>query len=375
MKTRVALAVFLLMVIVVALAGVRTLQVRAMIDAGADFVPPPIAVGLAEALDESWVSQLGAVGTVTAIDGITVRSEVSGVVRTIAFEPGTRVDAGDLLIELDRTVEAANLQQAEAELDRADRRFIRAQDLIKSGTISVSDLDDATAEQAAAVARVASLQATLDKKTIRAPFSGELGIRQISPGQYLDPGDLIVELQSLDQVYVRFSLPQQHLSQLAVGLGVVAFSNAYADETFRGNITAVNPRIDPATRNVTVQATFDNLGHKLRDGMYVSLGVVLPQQRQLVAIPATAVLYAAFGNSVFVVEETTGDDGSTTLVAHQRIIRLGITRGDYIEIVEGLQAGDRVVSAGAFKLRNGQTITVSDVGVVPANRDPSPDDS
>ena len=292
MKKRIFLAILVVLVIFGTLAGVRVLQVQAMIEAGENFAPPPVAVDVKTAQREDWVELLGAVGTVNAIEGITVRSTLSGVVERIAFQPGTRVETGDLLIELDRGVEEANLLQAEADLDLAERQLLRARGLIKSDTISISDLDDAVARQAEAAARVASLRATLDKKTIHAPFTGELGIKQISLGQYLNPGDPVVELQALDQVFVQFSLPQQHLPALVVGLDVQVTSNAYEERTFDGTITAVNPQIDPSTRNVMVQATFDNPQHQLRSGMYVSVDVILPETRSLVTIPATSVLYA-----------------------------------------------------------------------------------
>lgn len=374
MKLRIFLAVLVVLVIIGALAGVRTLQVRAMIDAGANFVPPPVTVDVGTAETDTWERSLRSVGSVAPIDGVVVRAEVSGVIEEIAFTPGTRVAKGALLVRLDQTVEAANLRQAEADLALARRNNQRAQELFASQTVAESDLDSAAAAEAAADARMASLQATLAKKTIRAPFAGSLGIKRISLGQYVNPGDPLVDLQSLDPIYVEFSLPQREVPLLKPGLRVRATLDG-VPEPFLGRITAINPLVDEATRNLRLQATFSNSNGVLRVGMYVNVDVVLPETRTVVKVPATSILYAPFGNTVFTVTEQNGQDGSQQLIAQQQIVRLGDTEGDFVEIVEGLSAGQRIVSAGAFKLQNGQAIAVSELGTIPPSTAPTPPDS
>ncbi|ANM30180.1 hypothetical protein ABI59_12250 [Acidobacteria bacterium Mor1] len=367
---RVLLALLVVAVAFVALAGTKVLQIGAMIEAGESFVPPPVAVGIAAAETEEWVETLGTVGSVAAVEGITVRNEIPGVVQRIAFQPGGRVSRGDLLVELDSLVEQANLKQAQADLALAERQIKRARELFATQTIPESDLDQAIASEAEARARVASLQATLLKKTIRAPFAGRLGIKQISTGQYLDPGDPIVELQAIDRVFVEFSLPQQALVDVEPGLPVRVQGDAFDGELL-GKITAINPQIDSASRNLRLQATFVNRDAVLRPGMYVNVDVILPRKREVVIVPTTSVMFAPFGNTVFIVEEA--DEGG--LVARQQIVRLGDTQGDFIEITEGLAGGERVVSAGAFKLRNGQAIVESDLGLIPPSKTPTPPDS
>jgi membrane fusion protein (multidrug efflux system) len=304
-----------------------------------------------------------------------VRTEVAGVVSRLAFEPGQRVAAGTVLVELDRSIEEANLRQAEADAELARLSLMRARELAASGTISRADLDQALARGAETEARVASLAASLGKKTIRAPFAGQLGVKRISVGQYVQPGDELVALQALDRVLVDFWLPQRELQRLRPGLSVRLTSDADPGTTFEGRLSAVDPQVDPRTRNVRLQGTFDNPGRRLRAGMYVSVEVVLPQTRNVLVIPATAVLYAPFGDTVFVLADPPPGAGPGTWSVVQQVVRLGATRGDFVEVVEGLGGAERVVSAGAFKLRNGQPVTLSDVGTQQPSAAPTPADA
>lgn len=374
MKLRIFLAILLVIVVFGGLAAVKALQIKAMIEAGEAFVPPPVAVHFAQAQTDSWQSALTSVGTVTSVRGVIVRAEVAGVVEQIAFEPGGRIGKGAVLVRLEQSVEAANLKQAEADLDLARRSLKRSERLFKSDTVSESDLDAAVAAEAAAEARVASLQATLAKKTIKTPFGGSLGIKRISVGQYLNPGDSIVDLQQMDPIFVEFSLPQREIQRLESGQTVRAQVDGF-DQAFEGTITAIDPSVDNATRNLRVQATVRNPDRVLRAGMYTRVAVELPQRRDVVVVPATAVLYAPFGNTIFVVTEEKAEDGSTRQIVKQQIVRLGDTQGDFVEIVGGLTGSETIVSAGAFKLRNGQTVVNSDLGLIEPSRTPTPPDS
>jgi membrane fusion protein (multidrug efflux system) len=303
--------------------------------------------------------------------GVIVRTEVAGVIARIRFVPGSRVAAGEILIELDRSIEEANLAQARADADLAARTLRRTRELFESGVVAEAALDAADAALAGIEARIASLEATLAKKTIRAPFTGTLGIKQVSVGEYLDPGDEVVSLQALDRVFVELSLPQRDLGRLAPGLAVRARVDAYPGETFVGRLSAINPQVDAASRTLRMQATFDNPDHRLRAGMFANVEVVLPEARTVQVVPKTAVLYASYGDTVFVVGA--GDGGS--LAVTQQIVRLGETKGDFVEVAEGLAGGERVVTAGGFKLRNGQSVVLSDLGTREPSAAPNPRDS
>lgn len=362
---RVIVALVFVLLVVAGLGGVKALQIQEMI--GADYTMPPTAVVIDEARAESWDATLPAIGSVAAIDGTVVRAEIAGTIERIAFEPGARVERGALLVALDRSIEAANLEQAKADAALWGRRTDRARELFDAKTIPAADLDTAQSSLAAAQARVASLSATLDKKTIRAPFAGELGIKRISRGQYLQPGDAIVTLQALERVFVEFTLPQRELGRLAVGMPVRASSDAWPERRFDGTIAAIEPTLDAATRSVRVQATFDNAERRLRPGMFVSTDVVLPDRVEAVVVPSTAVVYASYGDSIF----TVADDETVT----RRIVRLGRKRGDFVQVLSGIEAGTRIVAVGGYKLQNGETVVHSELGTVAPSERPTPDDS
>jgi len=374
MKQKIILAVLTLLAVVGALAGIKALQIGALVRA-APPGPPPETVGAAPVRSETWQSSLPAVGSIAAVEGTVVRSEVAGVVSRIAFVPGQHVAAGAVLVELDRSVEQANLRQAEADAELARLTLARSRELWASGTIARADLDQAVARGAEAEARVASLAASLDKKTIRAPFAGQLGVKQISIGQYVQPGDALVVLQALERVLVDFWLPQRELGQLRPGLTVRATSDADPGTAFEGRLSAIDPQVDPRTRNVRLQATFDNSERRLRAGMFVSVEVLLPETRTVLVIPATAVLYAPYGDTVFLLGDPAPGGAPGTWTVTQQIVRLGATRGDFVEVVDGLGGGERVISAGAFKLRNGQQVTLSDVGTLQPSAAPAPADA
>ena len=356
MKKRILIAVLGLVLVIAALAAVKAMQIRAMIEQGKKAVLPPETVTTAVARAEPWETSLSAVGSLTAVQGVTVAAELPAKVVEIAFEPGAKVKRGDLLIRQDTSVEEAQLPGAEAQVTLTESVLARDVEMLKDKIISQADHDAAVAGHRQAMAQVEILRATIAKKTVRAPFGGRLGVRQVNLGQILREGDPIVTLQSLDPIYVNFTLPQQELSRLRVGLPVRVASDAFPGLAIDGRITTVNPLVDAETRNVQLQATVANAAETLRPGMYVNTSVGLPVRRKVVAIPATSVLYAPFGDSVFVVADDNVVKGGKAL--RQQFVRLGERRGDFIAVTDGLKEGATIVSTGVFKLRNGQPVAV-----------------
>ena len=357
MLRKLFLAVLIVLVVVGALAGVKALQVKKLVAMGKNFSMPPEAVSTAVAHEEKWQGILGAIGSITAVQGVNVTTEVPGLVSDITFEPGAVVAKGDLLVRLDTSSEQAQLRAMEAQLDLARVNLERVSKLRAENTVSQSDLDTAEATMKQTQANADAIRATIEKKTIRAPFAGRLGIRQINLGQYLDTGKPIVSLQSLSPVYADFSLPQQELSRLSVGMPVRLTIDAFPDRHFNGTLTTINPDLDPATRSIGLQATVQNPDQLLRPGMFARAEVLLPEEKPVLVIPSTAVLSAPYGDSVYVIESNApAADGKSGLSVRQQLVRTGPARGDFLSIESGLKPGDRIVSAGAFKLRSGMAV-------------------
>lgn len=361
------LLVFLGMVIaipiILAIAGTKIFQFQAMAEAGAHFQMPPEPVNVLAAREERWQPRVSSVGSVLAINGTVLSTEMDGVVRAINFQPGSAVSEGDLLVQLDTEVEQAQLDAAEVDAQWAQLSYRRAQDLSKTRNISAVELDSAANSVKQAEAQIRYLRAVMNRKTLRAPFDGMLGVLRISVGDFLAKGSPVVSLQSLDPVFVNFSLPQKHLGELREGLAVEVLTDAYPEQSFNGVITALDPDIDLETRNLRVQATLPNSDGKLRPGMFVSLDVVLERARQAVMVPATAVQYGPRGSTVFVVEEQVeekveGGGGEQHLVVRQQPVTLGSRRGDFVVVIEGLSGGEQVVSSGVFKLRPGMSVVI-----------------
>ncbi len=372
MKKRILVAIHGLVVLIAALAGIKALQIRAMIAQGKKMVPPPETVTTAQVQSESWETALTAVGSLTAVQGVTVSAELAGKVVTIAFEPGTSVRKGDLLIRQDTTSEEAQLPGAIAQAELARSVLERDAKMLPKKIISQVDYDTAMANREQALAQANNIRTTIAKKTIRAPFSGRLGIRQVNLGQMLREGDPIVTLQTLDPIFVDFTLPQQELGRLHTGLPVRVTSDALRGTTVEGRITAMNPLVDADTRNVKLQATLVNSGERLRPGMFVNVAVGLPVRQQVLTIPATAVLYAPYGDSVFVV---VADKEKKGKVLRQQFVRLGEKRGDFVAVTSGMKAGEEVVSTGVFKLRNGQAVVVDNRLAPPFKLAPKPENN
>jgi len=333
------------------LAGVKALQIGAMIDSGKGFTPPPESVTTTKVSAAEWQPTRPAIGTLVALRGVVLASELPGTVREIGFDSGGSVRTGDWLVKLDASVEEAQLQAALADATLARQSLERARALRQGGNNTAADLDAAEARAKQSDASVATLRATIAKKTIHAPFAGRLGIRQIELGQVLSPGTPIVALHSVHPILAEFLLPQQTLSELHLGMEARLKTDSYSDASWDGRITTINSEVEVATRNVRVRATFPNADGRLRAGMFANVEVLSPGRNRVLPVPATAVIYAPFGDSVFVVEEQKGAS-----VARQKFVRLGERRGDLVSVASGLQEGETVVSSGAFKLRNGQAV-------------------
>ncbi|MES9853251.1 MAG: efflux RND transporter periplasmic adaptor subunit [Candidatus Thiodiazotropha sp. L084R] len=334
---------------------------------------PPEIVTADQAQKQSWPNSISATGSLVAVQGVTMSAELGGKIKEIAFKSGDRVKADDLLVRLDTTAEEAQLRSAEAAAKLARINLDRTRGLRANKTVSQADLDTAIANQKQTSAQVENVRATIAKKTMRAPFSGQLGLRQVNLGQIIEQGTPVVTLQTINPIYADFSLPQQRFSSLTVGNEVNITTDAAPDKTFSGKIIAVNPEIDQSTRSVRVRSSLTNEGELLRPGMFANVEVVLPQVNEVLAIPATSVLYAPYGDTVFVIDtkkdETSGEESK---VLRQQIIRLGATRGDYVAVTTGLEEGESVVTSGVFKLRPNMSVTIDNTLAMDARLDPQP---
>ena len=358
MNKRIILSIVGVLVLVGGLGGIKFLQIGRM-SAQALQTPPPETVTTAVARRQIWESLLPAVGSLQAVQGVTVEAELAGKVAQIAFEPGTKVRAGDLLVKQDTSLEEAQLRAAEAAATLAKNNLERTKELFTKNTISKSEWDNAETQFKQAVAQGDAIRATIAKKNIRAPFAGLLGIRLVNLGEFLHEGDAIVSLQALDPIFVNFLLPQQELAKIALGLTVRVTTDALPGEVIEGTITAINPQVDAATRNIRIQATVANSREQLRPGMFAEVAVVLSDRNEVLAIPATSVLYAPYGDSVFVVEEKKSEKtGEPVKTVRQQFARLGEKQGDFVSVVSGVKENESVVSTGVFKLRNGQDVVV-----------------
>jgi membrane fusion protein (multidrug efflux system) len=370
MKLKVFLAILLVIVMFGALAGIKVLQIKSMIAAGKTMLPPPETVSTAIAQSEQWQDELPAIGTIAAVQGVTVSTEIAGTVTEIHFESGSEVAQGDLLVKLDTSSEEAQLRAMESQADLARINLDRSRKLRADNTIAQSELDNAEFALKQMAANADNLRAIIAKKTIRAPFAGRLGIRQVNLGQFLDVGKPIVSLQSLKPVYANFSLPQQDMSQIKIGLPVRVTTDAWPGRDFTGTLTAINPDLDDSTRSVTLQATLDNADEALRPGMFARVSLLLPSQKDVLVIPLTAVLSAPFGDTVYVVEPDTNSPSG--LAARAQLVRTGVTRGDFITVEAGLKAGEKVVGAGLFRLRNGEGVQENNTLAPKASQTPQP---
>jgi membrane fusion protein, multidrug efflux system len=356
----------MILMLVAAFALISTLgfvkfkQIQTAIAEGAAFQPPPEAVTTVIAKLDTWPSTLGAVGTVAAVKGVTVSADLAGTVERINFDSGRAVRAGDVLVELNTRQEHAQLAAVEADRDLAKLNFDRMQGLLNERVISKAEYDQATSQQKQTEARVGEIHATIDRKTIRAPFSGVLGIRQVNLGQYLHEGEAIVVLQSLNPIYVNFDVPQQAAAQVRVGREVRITADSAVGTVFTGRVTAIDSVVNEATRNIQIQATLDNSDGKLRPGMFVQAEVVTGAGQKVIALPASAISYAPFGDSVFIVGDMKTPDGTKTYKGvRQQFVKLGGTRGDQVAVLSGVSPAEEIVTSGLFKLRTGVAVLVN----------------
>jgi membrane fusion protein (multidrug efflux system) len=370
---KVILAVIVLFLVI---AGIKVLQFVTMISAGKKMVPPPTTVTSAEAKKADWQPMLTAIGSVSPVQGAMISAELAGTVMEINFQSGALVKKGDVLLKMDVSPEEAQLRSATADEELAKNDLDRARDLAARKVISAAEFDAAQSKYAQKKAAVENIQSTIDKKQIRAPFDGTAGIRAVNAGQMVKVGDPLVSLQTMGQVYFDFALPQQQLAEVKEGLDVKVATDAIPGHEFAGKLTAINSSIDPATRNVTLQATLDNPDNALRAGMFGRIQVLLPKTNPTLFVPATAVSYAPFGNSVFVIEKKKDEkSGEESLLLRQQFIRTGETRGDFVAVTDGLKGGEQLVSTGVFKLRNGMNVVIDNKLAPKAEIAPKPNDS
>jgi membrane fusion protein (multidrug efflux system) len=330
-----------------------------MADAGAEMRPPPTSVSTSIVERQLWGEKLQAIGSIEPVQGVRLDAEVPGVVSAINFKNGQEVNQGDMLVQLDIAPEAALLKSDKANAQLAKIELDRAQRLRDTNSVAQSELDRAQANYEIALAQVKNIEAIIEQKTIRAPFTGRVGIRQINLGQYLSSGTPIVTLQSYNRVFVNFTLPQQVIGRVDTGMLIDLKSDAYPEKTFRGSVTAISPQINSATRTIEMQGTLDNADGYLRPGLFVNVSVTLSESNEVIVIPSTAIIYAPYGNSIFKINKQTDETtGKMITTVKQSFIRIGKRKGDFVSVLEGLEADDEVVSAGAFKLRNEMPVSI-----------------
>ncbi len=374
MAKRMVLMLSVMAVLLTALGFIKFKQVESAVHAAA-FQPPPEAVTSVVAQQEQWPATTNIIGTVEAVHGVTVSADLPGTVGRINFDSGKAVREGEILVELDTRQERAQLASLEAQRDLARVNFRRMQQLVDQGVISRMEYDQATAQQKATEANVAETRATIERKTIRAPFSGILGIRKVNLGQYLSAGSAVVPLQSLNPIYVDFGVPQQAAGQVRVGGNLRVTSEGLAGQVWTGRVTALDSVVDQATRNVQVQATLANPGGKLQPGMFVQVEVVVGTSRPVITLPASAISYAPYGDSVFIISDLKDQKGQTYRGVRQQFVKVEGSRGDQVAVISGVKPGDEVVTSGVFKLRNGAAVQVNNKVQPENNPAPKPEDS
>jgi membrane fusion protein (multidrug efflux system) len=366
------LAIAALLLTVLILGGIKAAQIGAMVKAGKSFVPPPTAVSSAEVKRDEWPTIRTGVGSIVSVQGTRLGSELPGIVVELGFESGDRVSKGDMLVKLDTSTEQAQLSGAIADRRLAEANLERLKTLQTEGIASKAELDAAVARASQAGSAIGTLRTAIAKKTIRAPFQGRVGIRQVELGQLIAPGTAVASLQSIDPMYLEFQLPQQALATVKEGQQVKVTVDVFNDKSWTGRITTINPEVDPQTRNVRIRATVPNRDGTLTPGMFAEVEVLSGVKNEVVVIPATSVLSAPYGDSVYLIEDGKDPAGKPAQVVRQQFIRTGERRGDFVVVTSGLEPGQRVVSSGAFKLRNGMAVAINDALAPPASLQPTP---
>jgi len=370
----VVLAVLGVIGALIVLVGIKALQIKKMMST--PFAMPATAVSSAVVKSEDWAPTLSAVGSISAVQGAMVSTELGGVVADVAFQNGGTAKKGDLLVKLDTSAEEGLLKNAQSDLELARANLERSRDLAARKVVSKQELDAAEALFGQKQGTVDNINAVMRKKQVLAPFDGQLGIRQVNVGQMINAGQQVVALTALDPVYVDFALPQQELARLSEGLEVTVRTDAVPGKEFKGKLTAIDSMIDSVTRNVSVQATLDNPDHTLRPGMFIKAWIALPNKSKTLVIPGSAVSYAPYGDSVFIIEKKTDPKtGKDSETLRQQVVRVGPARGDFVAILQGLKEGETIVSTGVFKLRNGMAVFVNNDLAPKPELNPHPSDS
>ena len=368
------IAMGLLIAILIFVLGIKALQIGKMMSSPK--IMPTVTVTSASVKEEDWPPKLSAVGSVSAAQGAVVSAELAGIVSEISFESGAEAKKGDVLMKLDTSQEEALLRSAAAEAQLARTDLERSRDLAMKKVVSSAELDSTQSKFTRLNAVVDQMRSNIAKKTLIAPFDGQLGIRQVNVGQMINAGQQVVGLTSLDSLYVDFALPEQHLSKLTKDLEVRVRADALPGREFKGKLTAINSMLDPVTRNVPLQATFENPDHALHPGMFAKVEVMLPETKKTIVIPGAAVSYAPYGDSVFVIEKQKDPKtGKESLVLRQQFVRIGETRGDFVSVTQGLKGGEEVVGTGVFKLRNGMVVTINNDLAPKPELNPNPADT
>ncbi len=368
------IAIGLLVAIVIFVFGIKALQIGKMMSSPK--MIPSVTVTSATVNEEDWAPRLSAVGSVSAAQGAVVSTELAGIVSEISFENGAEAKKGDVLLKLDASQEEALLRSSQAEAQLARTDLERSRDLAMKKVVSGAELDSAQSKFTRLNAVVDQMRSNIAKKTIIAPFDGQLGIRQVNVGQMINAGQQVIALTSLDSVYVDFALPEQHVSKLTKDLETQVHLDALPGREFKGKLTAINSNVDPITRNVPLQATLQNPDHMLRPGMFAKVDVMLPETKKAIVIPGSAVSYAPYGDSVFVIEKQKDpQSGKESLVLRQQFVRIGETRGDFVSVTKGLKGGEEIVGTGVFKLRNGMVVTINNDLAPKPELNPNPADT
>lgn len=369
------LSILAMILLIAGIAGWKALQISKAIAMGKAFRMPPDAVTSLVVKESETAPSLEAVGSVASLQGVMLGADLPGTISEILFESGSHATNGQILVRLDTRQEEAQLRTAKAKLDLAHQNLDRSRDLRAKNVIAEYAYEEARAQFQSAEASVDETQAMIDRKTIRAPFTGDLGIRQVNTGQYLKSGDPIVQLESLDPIYVNFALPQQNFGKLAVGQQLMVKADGIPEKAFPGKITAINSAVDTSTRNIQIQGTVANPDHLLRSGMFAGVHLILPNLEKAIMVPATAIQYAPYGDSIFVIETMKDPNGKEYLGVRQQAVVLGKTQGDQVAVLKGLKPGDHIATSGTFKLHHGGAVKVND-SVQPGNNPaPKPQDS
>jgi membrane fusion protein, multidrug efflux system len=375
MAKRMIIMLILAAIVLGGVFGFQAFKAKMIAQAIAGLGNQPQTVSAASAELQDWQPQLEAVGSFRAVNGADLAMEVSGIVDQISFNSGDDVAAGQALLQLRADDDIGRLHSLEAAADLANIVYERDQKQLKIQAVSQAVLDTDAANLKSARAQVAEQKAVIAKKTVRAPFAGRLGIRNADLGQYLAAGTVIVTLQALDPIYLDFFLPQQELDRIKEGQAIAAGVDTYPDQAFTGEISAINPKVDPATRNVQVRATFKNPDRRLLPGMYARVNITVGAPERHVTLPQTAITYNPYGNTVYAVDSKTDKpDAPPQLTARQVFVTLGATRGDQVAVLKGINPGDTIVTNGQTKLRNGSPINIDNTIAPAADSHPKPVD-